>query len=442
MLLNGFFTVKKTYFFCSAFLLVWLSFAVTPALSEPNQAAKPSILKSITHPVASIDDARDFSDLTAFGEMVGDAKFVILGEQSFGEQNTALLRARLVRYLHQKKGFNAIALNSGLYDVAEIWQQAKQPVPINELGHGSLFYMYNGNSAVTGLFDYIDQHKGRPEQIELFGVDVQLTGLRSLHHLLPNLETWLEQHGKVLLSDPDWPIFQKQVGRLLMMELQDPPESEQHAFFRFTDKLTNLLEKLPEEKVTEPMNNSGFWLRVLFSLQNQAERYWQLRLYSEIGHAIGDNLLWYSDKVYPKHKIIVWIHADQSSKAGMFSPDGEYSKASNALPNLAAKIEAQYPGQVASVHFTANQGEYLSDMDLQKRSVSSAPHGTIEAELRKQNIGLSYMDLSRLSESRYDAMSIRIWYFNHRKPSPTLSSEWDILFYMPHVTPMVYQVNR
>ena len=76
-------------------------------------------------PAAWVDDAKrrvaplnslvseDFSDLTAFGADIGDARFVLLGRGAIGASELNHLDVRLVKYLHEAHGFDVVALPPG-----------------------------------------------------------------------------------------------------------------------------------------------------------------------------------------------------------------------------------------------------------------------------------------------------------------------------------------
>jgi erythromycin esterase len=67
-------------------------------------------------PLVSIQPgASDYRDLLPFAQAIGQARVVALGEQTHGGAEEFLLKTRLVKYLHEKMGFDVLLLESGFY---------------------------------------------------------------------------------------------------------------------------------------------------------------------------------------------------------------------------------------------------------------------------------------------------------------------------------------
>ena len=74
-------------------------------------------------PIRSIDPSRqsdDFKDLEPIRRAIGNSRVVILGEQSHGDGATFLAKARLIKFLHQRMGFDVLAWEAGLFNAPDM----------------------------------------------------------------------------------------------------------------------------------------------------------------------------------------------------------------------------------------------------------------------------------------------------------------------------------
>src|SRR5690349_16563489 len=71
-----------------------------------------------THGVEiSIDSAdEDFTDLVPLKAFFGNARIVLLGEQSHGDGTTFSTKIRLIKFLHDRLGFEVLAFENGIFD--------------------------------------------------------------------------------------------------------------------------------------------------------------------------------------------------------------------------------------------------------------------------------------------------------------------------------------
>ncbi len=103
--------IMKKWMILGAALLACLAQSSVQAASIADLPIRPWVVRSVDP--AQADD----SDLKTFAEAIGDARVVALGEQTHGGREEFLLKTRLLKYLHEKMGFDVLLLESGFYDV-------------------------------------------------------------------------------------------------------------------------------------------------------------------------------------------------------------------------------------------------------------------------------------------------------------------------------------
>jgi erythromycin esterase len=125
-------------------------------------------------PVRSETYAGDFSDLEPFGKIVGDKRIVGLGESSHGVGDYSSLKIRLIKYLHEKRGFNVIAFESEMFDDYVVNRKLKTADPTLVM-RKCCFYLW-WSSEFLDLFRYLKAEAATNHPLILAGFDIQEGG--------------------------------------------------------------------------------------------------------------------------------------------------------------------------------------------------------------------------------------------------------------------------
>ena len=122
---------------------------------------------------ASIDDAK----LDGLLERIGDAKIVLLGEESHGTREFYLMRQRISQELIKRKGFRFIAIEGDWPDVARLDHYVRHfEFPPSEWTAFARFpaWMWRNNEVRT-FVDWLHAHNAQtapPQRVAFYGLDL------------------------------------------------------------------------------------------------------------------------------------------------------------------------------------------------------------------------------------------------------------------------------
>lgn len=129
-------------------------------------------IKSI-HP----EDDDDFSDLQPLKKLIGDARLVVLGEQSHGDGAVFLAKARLIKFLHREMGFDVLTWESGMYECREVDRALKNPdIKMEDVAKTGIFAIWTASAQVKPTLEYVRSTHATDKPIETAGFDHQFSG--------------------------------------------------------------------------------------------------------------------------------------------------------------------------------------------------------------------------------------------------------------------------
>jgi erythromycin esterase len=304
--------MKKTFTLFSA-MAFFLNF--TWAQTDIESYVKTNAHKIVT----DNPDTFSYEDLEQFGAAIGNKRIVLLGEQSHGDAATFLVKSRLIKYLHEKKGFNVLAFESDFFAVTGGWDKlTKTNLQIDSFMKGNIFPIWTYCQTTEKLFyNYLPQTQTTKTPLQLAGFDCQLHGKNSFQNLKAELKGVFSHlsYAEQIKSTTDT-ILKYADSLFVNVSMKDKS--------KYT-YMINALEAVL--KADEAKKELSEWSKMV--IKNLLSQSNNMKLYipnEKINHYYRDrqmaqNIEWLATQKYPGEKIIIWAHNGHIAKSAGYDYD-------------------------------------------------------------------------------------------------------------------------
>lgn len=373
---------------------------VSPLCAQPDTAAvhaeRVAWLKANVTPIRTLDPADDdMSDLMPLKAAIGDARIVMLGEQSHADGATFLAKARLIRFLHREMGFNVLAWESGLYDVHRAWERIEEGADPIEAIEQAVFSVWTASEQVYPVLAYVADAAKTERPLEVAGFDMQATGRFSREELVPDLEAFFAGVAPELLQGAAWQAFRAPYDYIRQgtgPELRTMPEDARQRFYAAVDTLQRIAAGTPAPEAAfwaQVLESSGTLMHFLWNMdmQNPRPDVFNLR-----DAQMADNLLWLAQHRYPDRKIIVWGATSHVTR----NRDRIQTEAAPKMIPMGDLVYEALGDAVYTIGFTAYDGEIGYPREGERgrpRPIGPAPAGSLDALLHATGHDAAFLDL-------------------------------------------------
>jgi erythromycin esterase len=360
--------------------------------APPVDAAWDAWVRTNAVPVRSIVATSDFSDLEFLRPLLAGRRLVQLGESGHGVREFDLAKVRLIRFLHERLGFDVIAFESGLYECHEAGRAAAQAEPLETM-RGCIFQVWH-TQEVLPLFAYLRQRASTDRPLTLAGFDSQLSGSMRIaarraelfRDVVAAVDTAYAR--RVYSLDSSYLAHHAAAGGAQASQYQAWVGANQAMLVAGYDSLARFLER-----------NEAALLRASPSrpdrplLAKQAARSMVPYVQQTAGtgdihvrdRAMADNITFLLRELYPDRKVIVWAHNSHIRHNGQATTYGP----GNSMGHW---VSERHRSEMYSVGLYMYRGS-AADNSRRVYPVSPVGANTLEAVLNRPRLRYLFVDM-------------------------------------------------
>jgi erythromycin esterase len=241
-------------------------------------------------------DTINFNSFDAIGKSIGDAEIVFLGEQSHGDGTTFEVKTQLVKYLHEKKGFNVLLFESDSWSINELWEKNQ-----TEQLRSNVFNVWSKCQQMDNLFQYILTEKNKNSPLNFGGFDCNHYSNYSKKEYTLSLQNFLIQQPFYNSDSLLWKKFISEIDRSIHEKTFDLKNSK--------DTLSVQSKTFISEQLNFLITNCSDdnWKHEFKNLKGLLTFRWNKDL-SVRDQTMAENIIWLYNTKYKGQKLIVWAH--------------------------------------------------------------------------------------------------------------------------------------
>lgn len=343
-------------------------------------------IKKHAFPVETSSGIDDFHFLQ---EMIGDKTIVQLGESSHGVKEFNESKVRIIKYLHEKMGFNIIAFESGLFECYNTNASNLKRDPWKMIE--SIFSVWR-TEEVLKLFEYIINTQETDNPLILAGFDFQMSGdWTSRSKMLREIASIydIDFAKKLFRTDSLFAVTKKPNNIDVMRKYVEDNQESLKMTYAF---LEELIRKNMQDLAIKYKSNS---LIPLFAHQTSISMLAYIDFWLDEENemtlrdkAMADNVDFLKNTIYPNEKIIIWAHNLHIRHHNDELAQSDYNK----IKSMGAWLHERYPDDLYTIGLYMYEGQGAYNDKTTYDIISHTPN-SLESILHSTGYEACFIDL-------------------------------------------------
>jgi erythromycin esterase len=372
-------------------------------VSQPETDREVAWLRAHALPLrTTVERDDDFADLEPLRETLGRARVVVLGEADHGDGTTFVVKTRLVRFLHQRLGYDVLAFESGFYECWKAWQQIEAGKDPAAAFRDSVFRVWTVSRQVQPLIDDFARAARSPRPLVLAGFDPQFTGANSAL-FLDDLKRTAAAAG--VPRERFTERFAASLANLVDGRYEEGEKPEPAAREELLAVLAEVQTRLHGDAATA-VPERDFWIRLLAGLRQLTASSWATDWskplledtvnYPVRDRVMGEHLTWLARERFPRQKIVVWMHSFHAARGldGVATSRADLNRLWRTLQPAGAVAHAELGDEIYTVGVLAHHGQRrFANLKVPPKDIPPASPGSLEDLFHRTGDELAFLDL-------------------------------------------------
>jgi erythromycin esterase len=380
-------------------------------------------------PIKSIaQNDTDFSDLVCLDQPLTGVKIVALGEQSHGDGATFDGKIRLIKYLHEKLGFDIIAFESGWYDCYRANKLIKEGKDSSVSALPDALFGIWRTTELQGLAQYVQETQTSAHPLLVAGFDCQFSGkvrikrpyfINDYMAAVKNIES--RYNVKLLTDSADLvQAFYKEIK--YSNTYIKPSYSDTLVLY---NNLSGLLALTPQENDTEIL----FWQTIARNIETDYRRKYNMKSDNLRDSVMALNVL-SLQRLFPNKKIVLWA-ANMHVAYNLHLAKETYTQ---KVTSMGDYLHSKLQGDYYPILFTSYEGKAKAGfINLKIKTANSS--NSIENYLNAKNSDFLFVNFrnapAQIPEENRQSTSV----FGHANVLVDISQITDGLFFIKQMYP-------